>query len=167
MTKAKPRDVSDYGTPELHARHRVRVEKADKRRLRVRIVDGTALDRLLLREQITVPQHSAGVAYAGEVERAGINSMPGMNLNSTTRGPRTSLSNRQAEAIHAINSIEKWLKGRVGQSGVLVLSEVVVLDRDPTPRTLPLVVETLGSLMGYYDMVHGISRRSYRLIGNT
>ena len=72
-TGKKSKEVSDLGTPELSLRHAVRVETAGLHigAVRLRVLDGCELDRLLSSKLIEPDQHSAGLKLGWDIGRAG------------------------------------------------------------------------------------------------
>jgi len=73
QTGKKSKVTSDLGTPELVLRHAVQVEPAGLHIgvVRLRVLDGCELDRLLARELIEADQHSAGLKLGWDIGRAG------------------------------------------------------------------------------------------------
>jgi len=73
QTGKKSKETSDLGTPELSLRHTVRLEAAGTHlgSVRLRVIDGCELDRLLAGEWIQSDQHSAGLKLGFDIDRCG------------------------------------------------------------------------------------------------
>jgi len=109
-TGKKSKTVSDLGTPELALHHAVQVEPAGLRigTVRLRVLDGCELDRLLSSELIGPDQHSAGLKLGWDIGRAGgtkscLSAFEGGLSRGGTAGGRVMFAvSRIAKAMHQV-----------------------------------------------------------------
>ena len=106
----KSKATSDLGTPELSLRHAVKVEPAGLGigTVRLRVLDGCELDRLLANELIEPDQHSAGLKLGWDISRAGgkkscFSALEGGLSRGGTAGGRVMFAvSRIAKAMHQV-----------------------------------------------------------------
>jgi len=111
-TGKKSKETSDLGTPELSLHHAVKVEPVGPQlgAVRLRVLDGCELDRLLSSELIMPDQHSAGLKLGWDIDRAGgkkscFNNFEGGLSRGGTAGGRVMFAvSRIAKAIHQVQS---------------------------------------------------------------
>jgi hypothetical protein len=75
--KLSARPTHDPGTPEISRRHRVKTELAELTsghggKIRLRVIDGSAIDRLLIRREISLKEHEIATEVLADIWRAGI-----------------------------------------------------------------------------------------------
>jgi len=103
----KSKATSDLGTPELALRHAVKVEPVGPQlgAVRLRVLDGCELDRLLTNALIMPDQHNAGLKLGWDIGRAGgkkscFNALDGgLSRGGTTGGRVMFAVSRIAKAI--------------------------------------------------------------------
>jgi len=106
----KSKETSDLGTPELSLRHAVKIEPAGLNigSVRLRVLDGCELDRLLASQLIMPDQHSAGLKLGWDIGRAGgkkscFSTLEGGLSRGGTVGGRVMFAvSRIAKAIHQV-----------------------------------------------------------------
>jgi hypothetical protein len=106
----KSKETSDLGTPELSLRHAVKVEPVGPLMgaVRLRVLDGCELDRLLSGELIMPDQHNAGLKLGWDIGRAGgkkscfSNFEGGLSKGGTVGGRVMFAVSRIASAIHQV-----------------------------------------------------------------
>ena len=107
---ASKKQVPDLGTPELLLHRAVKVEPVGVGigQVRLRVLDGCELDRLLARELIEADHHSAGVKLGWDIGRAGgakscFSVLEGGLLKGGTAGGRVLFAvSRIAKAMHQV-----------------------------------------------------------------
>jgi len=109
-TGKKSKATSDLGTPELSLRHAVKIEPAGLHigAVRLRVLDGCELDRLLSSKLIEPDQHSAGLKLGWDITRAGSKKScfstleGGMSKGGTAGGKVMFAVSRIAKAMHQV-----------------------------------------------------------------
>lgn len=151
MSKTTKTGPSDYGTAELAKRHRTRVEFTGKGyAVRVRVLDGCEIDRLLHTGRLTQIEHNLAEKFMGLAHRGGLIALKATQLGLPGGGNKDPqpISQHKAMAQRRMNRIINWLDRKVGREARSLLWNVVVEDYR---------VESLGSLALLQDALRGLS----------
>lgn len=102
--------------PGIHTHHRIKPELTGRgHAVRLRVQDGSELDRLFLRGRIDEFQHSAGEQFSRDLHRAKLLGMATTNFARATGGGG-SLTDAQADALGRVGDAIRWLDHEVGAS---------------------------------------------------
>lgn len=150
MTKKEP---VDFGTAERHKHNKAMPQLTGKgREFRLRIVDGTAIDRLLMKDRITLDQYATLDHFSEDLYRADL-----MGLHAADFEPRVTSGNNQDVAHDVamrrvkVNEIILHMDENVG-AGIRRLVVSVCLDEiDPHPTRDKDLERGVECLYGYYE----------------
>ena len=102
--------------PGIHTHHRIKPELTGRgHAVRLRVQDGSELDRLFLRGIIDEFQHSAGEQFSRDLHRA---KMLGMATTNFARngGGGGSITDAQADALGRVGDAIRYIEHEVGPS---------------------------------------------------
>ena len=151
--------VIDTGPPERRQHHKVVIERTANHRARLRIVDQTELDRLLLKRQISLDQHTAGEHLYRDVQDCGYMPACKWTLDSNIRGGVQTVSQRRADALVKVGLARAWLLANAGRRTTEYLFGVVLGERKVADKQLPSVRAGLDGYQRFEDWWHGRTAR--------
>lgn len=132
-------EPSDYGHSTLSRRHVVRLEQisANKGKLRLRVLDGNQLDRLLHEDKISIEQHFSGEKFWGDVQSVEGSSSCLANLTRLQVGGDQA-SNRFVGAlgkvVDAMRDLEKNTDGGMPDLIIGVALNTIKINDDLLPH---------------------------------
>lgn len=136
MTKKKKLNVTsepmDLGAPRLAHHHKTEVHEDASRRRHLRVMDQAGIDQLLLKDVITVDQHSILQAFTRDLHNA---RMLGMKIVTyevpISGGDPQSMSGRMADAMMKVGEIQKYLDRECGRAYREMLVQLCTMDKIP------------------------------------
>lgn len=147
--------VVDQGPPERRQHNTVVVERDARNRARLRIVDQTEMDRLLLQRQISMDQHTAGEHLFRLIINAGYFPSCKWALDSNIRGESQSVSHNRADALVRIGLATVWTRAKAGVAIQKLLWSVVLGERKVQERALPPLRHGLDAYQSFESWWHG------------
>ena len=151
-------EASDYGSPTLARHHAVRLEqiRPNNGRLRLRILDGSELDRLLHEDKISIEQHFAGERFEGEVQsmRGGSSCLASLTRLQTGGNQASDrLVGTLGRVVDAMRAMEKNTERGTADLVMNVALNIVQITDDLLPR----VITGLDSLGEHYSVARWLS----------
>ena len=149
MTKSQDKQpAADFGPKERlrHGQHRV--ERSGRFGVRLRNIDGSALDALYYRDIISQDEYTAGSRLMMDCLLARMMGPPGFNPEATTRTQYSNIPDAVAGAIDRINDAMAHIThhcGREAEGAVIPL-----LTRDASPKNTELLRRALSALAEFY-----------------
>jgi hypothetical protein len=144
---------TDYGTHEIHKRKTVQPELTGRgHAVRMRVQDGTELDRLRLKGLITSLQHSAGQSLERDLHRAKLLGMATVNFSSNGGGGGGHITDAHADAFGRVNDAIRHMDYVAGVA-VRTLTVDVCLSL-VTLRTADALTDArvgLSALLSFYE----------------
>lgn len=150
-----PVEPVDTGPPERMTHHRVAVERDINNRARLRILDQTELDRLLLERAISLDQHTAGEHLYHLITAAGYFPASKWAMDSNIRGEVQSMSHCRAMALVRVGLSKVWLHARAGEATTRYLWSVVLGERKVPDKALPPLRSALNAFQSFEAWWHG------------
>lgn len=153
--KSKP---SDYGNVNLTHHRVVRLEQISPNsgRLRLRVLDGSQLDKLLHQDKITIEQHFAGEKFGGDVQSVEGSSSCLANLTRLQVGGEQA-SNRfigaLGKVVDAMRVLEENTKRGTPDLIIGVALNIITIDDD----LLPHFRKGLDALSEHYSVSRWMS----------
>jgi hypothetical protein len=143
----KTTDAVDLGPKERlqHGAHRLERTRSG---VRLRNVDGSALDALYYRDIITQDEHTAGSRLMVDCLLARMMGPPGFNSEATTRSQYSNIPDTVAKAIDRINEAMAHVAKQCGRQAEVMV--IPLLTRDALPRDLPALRRALSALAEHY-----------------
>tara|TARA_R100001143_G_C3286119_1_gene99008 strand:- start:72 stop:590 length:519 start_codon:yes stop_codon:yes gene_type:complete len=151
-------EASDYGNPSLIHHHAVRLEqiRPSGGRLRLRILDGSELDRLLHEDRISIEQHFSGEKFEGDVQSMKGGSSCLANLTRVQTGGNQA-SNRLmgtlGKVVDAMRIMEKNTERGTADLVMGVALNIVQINDD----LLPYLTKGLDALGQHYSVARWMS----------
>ncbi len=149
--------VIDAGPPERRQHNKVVVEQTASHRARLRIVDQTALDRLLYQRQITIDQHTAGEHLFRDMIASGYLTSCNWIMDCNLRGGAQAVSRKRANALLRTGLARAWLLAKAGRRTTDYLFGVVLGERKVTDEQIPFVRHGLNTYRSFESWWHGKS----------
>lgn len=153
--KHRQQVIIDQGPPERRQHNTVAVEQGADRKARLRILDQTEPDRLLLKRLITLDQHTAAEHLYRDIIRAGYFPTHKWALDTNIRGDVQSLSNDRAETMMKISLARIWLLKRAGRRTTEFLFGVLLGERKVPDAMLPAIRLGLDKYQQFEEWWHG------------
>lgn len=153
------RVVFDTGPAERRQHNRVVVERTASHRARLRVVDQTEVDRLLLLRHIDLDQHSAAEHLSRDIQNAGYFPACKWSLESNIRGDVQTISACRADALLKIGLARAWLLKRAGRKITEFLFGVILGERRVTDQQVPIIRLALNKYQAFESWWHGRSTR--------
>lgn len=143
----KAMQPADLGPAERlqHGRHRIERTRTG---VRLRNIDGSALDALFYRDLISQDEHTAGSRLMTDCLLARMMGPPGFNSEATTRSQYSNIPEAVAGAIDRINQAMTHVVHRCGRGAEEAV--VPLLTKDIIPPDLGVLRRALNSLAEYY-----------------
>jgi hypothetical protein len=152
QTGMRSKEPSDLGTPQIAMRHTVTVESAGLRlgAVRLRVLNGCELDRLLAGEWIEADHHTAGLKLGWDIGRAGgCKSCFGSLEGGVSRGETT--GGRVAYAVFRIAKAMQQVESGTNRKTARLVFSVASDEAKITSRAeLSNLVSGLRILSGHY-----------------
>ena len=132
-------EPSDYGNVNLAHHHAVRLERISPNsgRLRLRVLDGSQLDKLLHQNKISIEQHFSGEKFGGDVQSVEGSSSCLANLTRLQVGGDQA-SNRFVGAlgrvVDAMRALEANTKRGTPDLIISVALNIITIDDDLLPH---------------------------------
>ena len=147
--------VIDTGPAERRTHNTVVVEQGANMRARLRIIDQTAIDRLLHERKITMDQHTAGDHLYRDMIRAGYFLSSRWFDDRNIGSDPQAVSQGRATALVKIGLAKAWLLAQLGRRSTEYLLAVILGERDVPDGHVPLVRLGLNSYQGFDSWWHG------------
>ncbi len=151
--------VIDQGPPERRQHNKVVVEQTAGHRARLRIVDQTELDRLLLQRHISIDQHTAGEHLFRDIQSCGYMPACKWAMDSNIRGGVQSVSQHRADALVKMGLARSWMLAKAGRRTTEYLFGVVLGERKVPKQQIPFIRSGLDSYQDFEGWWHGRSPR--------
>lgn len=151
--------VIDTGPVERRQHNKVVVEQTANHRARLRVVDQTEIDRLLLQRLIDMDQHTAGEHLYRDIQAAGYFPACKWALDSSIRGASQTISQHRADALVKIGLGRAWLLAKAGRRTTEYLFGVVLGERKVPKEQVPVVRMGLDRYQSFEGWWHGKSTR--------
>ena len=151
-------EPSDYGNVNLTHHRVVRLEQvhANSGRLRLRVLDGSQLDKLLHQDKISVEQHFSGEKFGGDVQSVEGSSSCLANLTRLQVGGDQA-SDRfigaLGKVVDAMRALEKSTKRGTPDLVIGAVLNTIEIDDD----LLPHFKQGLDALSEHYSVLRWIS----------
>lgn len=155
MAKERAPIVFDQGPPERAQHYKIAVERGANFRARLRILDQTELDRLLLERQISLEQHSAGEHLFRDVNSCGYMPACKWALDSNIRGETQTISQHRANAMVKIGLATAWLHAKAGRRTTRLLFAVVLGERKVADNQVASIRLGLDKYQGFESWWYG------------
>ena len=151
-------DHTDYGTPELAKRQVVTPELTGKgHQVRMRVRDGSAIDRLLYAGDISDSEYSVLSSFAKDCHAAGMSVVSSMNMES---GTRISTSTKSDHTLTAMRKVGQALRHVEKEVGKTCTHHLLALVADNTPFDAGDSLSTsISALSEFYDQWRGRPRQ--------
>lgn len=146
---------TDYGTDQIHKHQVVRPELTGRgHAIRMRVKDGTELDRLHMKGLINPFQHSAGQSFSRDLHRARLLGQATVNFTGNGGGGQ-SITDAQADALGRVSDVLRRLDRVVGV-GVRALTVNLCLSRVQLSehQALRCARQGLDVLLSHYERRH-------------
>lgn len=147
--------VIDQGPPERRQHNKIVVEQGADNRARLRILDQTEIDRLLLQRLISLDQHTAGEHLYRDIIASGYFPACKWAMDSNIRGDTQSLSDNRSNAVLKIGLARTWLLARAGRRITEYLFGVILGERRVTPPQVPVLRLGLDKFQSFEGWWHG------------
>lgn len=147
--------VIDQGPIERRQHNKVVIEQTANHRARLRIVDQTELDRLLLQRLIDMDQHTAGEHLYRDVQACGYMPACKWAMDSNIRGASQTISQHRADALVKIGLARAWLLAKAGRRTTEYLFGVVLGERKVPKEQVPVVRLGLDKYQSFEGWWHG------------
>ena len=152
QTGRRSKETSDLGTPEISLRRAVRIEAVGLRlgAVRLRVLSGCELDRLLTSECIEADHHTAGLKLGWDISRAGgCRSCFGSLEGGLSRGGTT--GGRVAYAVFRIAKAMQQVESRTNRKTARLVFSIASDETKITSRAeLSNLVSGMRVLSGHY-----------------
>lgn len=129
----------DQGPPERRQHNKVVVERGANMKARLRIVDQTEIDRLLLERKINLDQHTSGEHLLRDILACGYVVTANWIMDSNIRGGEAQVSRTKADAILKIGLARAWLLAKAGRRTTEFLFGVVIGERKVEEPMIPSI----------------------------
>lgn len=149
--------VIDQGPPERRQHNKVVIERTANHKARLRIVDQTELDRLLVKRLISLDQHTAGEHLYRDIQSCGYMPACKWALDSNIRGAPQSVSQHRADALVKIGLARMWLLAKAGRRTTEFLFGVILGERKVPDQQLPFVRSGLDAYQDFEGWWYGRS----------
>lgn len=160
MKKPTERIVFDTGPAERRQHNRIVVERTANHRARLRVLDQTEIDRLLLQRQIDLDHHTAAEHLYRDIQSAGYFPACKWALESNIRGDVQTISSCRADALLKIGLARAWLLKRAGRRITEFLFGVILGERKVTDQQVPMIRMALDRYQSFEGWWHGRSTRT-------
>lgn len=154
---AKKADVAvfDTGPSERRQHNTIAVERTAGHKARLRVLDQTELDRLLLKRLISMDQHTAGDHLYRDVQACGYFPACKWAMDSNIRGASQTISQNRADALVKIGLARAWLMAKAGRRTTEYLFGVVLGERKVSDPQVPVVRMGLDKYQSFEGWWHG------------
>jgi len=151
-------EPSDYGNVNLTHHRAVRLEQINpySGRLRLRVLDGSQLDRLLNQDKISIEQHFSGEKFGGDVQSVEGSSSCLANLTRLQVGGDQASERfigALGKVVDAMRALEKSTKRGTPDLIIGVMLNTIEIDDD----LLPHFKKGLDALSEHYSVLRWIS----------
>lgn len=148
MTKPQPvLHPADLGPNERLQHGAYRLERT-RTGVRLRNIDGSALDGLFYRDIISQDEHTAGSRLMTDCLLARMMGPPGFNSEATTRSQYSNIPDTVAKAIDRINEAMSHVTHKCGRGAEEAI--IPLLTRDLVPEDLTVLRRALSALAEFY-----------------
>ena len=155
MAKVKDSVVFDQGPPERRQHNKVVIERGANHRARLRIVDQTEIDRLLLERKISLDQHTAAEHLFRDVTACGYMPACKWAMDSNIRGAAQSVSQNRANVLIRMGLSMAWMNARVGKGPTQFMVGVILGERKVPDPAVPMVQRVLDCYQSFEGWWHG------------
>jgi len=145
----------DSGPSERRQHNTVVVERTANHKARLRVVDQTELDRLLLKRLISMDQHTAGDHLYRDVQACGYFPACKWAMDSNIRGASQTISQHRADALVKIGLARAWLMAKSGKRTTEYLFGVVLGERKVTEPQIPFIRMGLDKYQSFESWWYG------------
>lgn len=129
--KTRPkREAIDLGTTELAHRHSVRPERSAGA-VRLRVLDGNNIDKLLWMDALTPDEHSTLVGFQVDLHRASLLGLRAATLEAKVSGASHNLSNIEADHRLKCNQCLEFLQKNYGRQVMNIILDLCLDDKKP------------------------------------
>ena len=161
MAKKQREQITiDQGPKERRQHNKVALELDASNRARLRVLDQTELDRLLLERKIDLDQHTASEHLYRDITAAGYFPACKWAMDSNIRGDVQSVSQSRANALVKIGLGRAWLHAKIGRRTTDYLFGVVLGERKVTDKYVPVIHAALDSYQNFECWWYGRDAQS-------
>jgi len=142
------KEEKDYGTAEISDRFKV-VPKFAKGGTHLKVMDETAIDRLLLADRITSSEHAALEGLMQRLHKANFVGIKSPAYDAPLSIDPSAVGDRRANQIRAAVKLFAGLDNRLGRERRIALVNLVLMDVDwpDTDESLKAVIRILVDLL--------------------
>lgn len=152
--------LSDLGTPERAKRNRLKAELTGKGyAVRMRVVDGSELDKLLYSGKLSDLEHSACTAFACDCHAARLLGVKTARFEVESVQTRT-VPERIAYAFRKVNEAIRAMDTAVGVRPRQMFVALVLEDRAIPEEKMPQLKAAITALEKFYDEWRGFRKAS-------
>lgn len=132
MTEEKKREISDLGTSEISRHHIVAPEMTYTNSPRARVVDQREIDRMLLRDLISLDEHHTLERVGEDARRASGSSLIGCYDPRVSRGRDPQfVSDGKSEACRHFLYLQRAVQESAGYAALAILIDLAAYDIRP------------------------------------
>lgn len=131
MAKRKKVDVAamDPGTPQMARHFKIVPRLTDNVTRAMRVLDGTEIDAMLLRDEITTMQHSTLNLLAQKMHGYGFINLKSPDFSSRVHADATVISDRKAEALRGAVKLFRKMDDHMGRHRRIKMINLVMMDK--------------------------------------
>jgi hypothetical protein len=126
----KPVQVADLGTIELSRIHRTTPERSAGG-VRIRVLDGNQIDRLLWSNSISPDEHSSLVGFQVDLHRASLTGVRAQTLEARVSGAQHDLSQSEAEHRLKVAQCITYLQNHYNRQVAQIILDLCMNDKKP------------------------------------